>query len=146
MTFLVADDDADDRLLITDAFEESEANVSVDTVADGEEPIHYLRRTNGYKDLKDNPLPAVILLDLNMPRKDGATALKEIKEDPRLQRIPVVVLTTSRSEDDVDRLYELGASSFITKPLNYDRLRELANALTQYWSDFVTLPTGAAHG
>lgn len=142
ITFLVADDDADDRLLLSDAFEESELDAPVHSVADGEELLRYLRRAEGYEHLKGAPLPAVILLDLNMPKKDGRAALKEIKEDPDLRLIPVVVLTTSKAEEDVVRSYGLGASSFITKPVNFEGLCDVVRVLRQYWLEMVALPPG----
>ena len=144
--FLVADDDADDRLLICDAFEESAPDASVDTVADGQELLDYLRRSNDYAHLKGAPLPVVVLLDLNMPRMDGRTALKAIKEDPQLRLIPVIILTTSKAAEDITRLYRLGASSFITKPLSYDKLCDFVSLLSRYWSGHAALPPGAVHG
>ncbi len=142
MTFLVVDDDPDDRLLISDALKESGNDVAIECVCDGEEMLQYLRRSHAFAHLKGQPLPSVILLDLNMPRKSGAAALSEMKEDPDIPQIPVVVLTTSSSVDDVDKLYELGASSFITKPSDFEHMCELGDSLYRYWKDFVTLPSG----
>lgn len=140
MTILVADDDPDDRLLIDDAFAENGVTNPVHTVCDGEELMDYLHRRGRYGQLKNEPFPGVVLLDLNMPKKDGRTALKEIKEDPKLRCIPVVVLTTSKAEEDVVRTYGLGVSSYITKPLTFEGLCEVVRVLSQYWGEIVALP------
>lgn len=134
---LMADDDADDRILTKEALEESRVLNELRFVEDGEELMDYLKRRGKYTDA---PRPGLILLDLNMPRKDGREALKEIKADPDLRRIPVVVMTTSKAEEDIFRSYDLGASSFITKPVTFDRLVELMKALGRYWVEFVELP------
>lgn len=140
ITILVADDDADDRMLINDAFEESLLQNPIDFVEDGEQLIAYLRREGAYAKHAGEPYPGVILLDLNMPRMDGRTALKIIKEDPELQRIPVVILTTSKAEEDILRTYGLGVSSFITKPVTFDGLIEVVKAIGRYWVEIVALP------
>lgn len=134
---LMADDDADDRILTKEALEESRVLNELRFVEDGEELMDYLKKRGKYTDA---PRPGLILLDLNMPRKDGREALKEIKADPELRRIPVVVMTTSKAEEDIFRSYDLGASSFITKPVTFDRLVELMKALGRYWVEFVELP------
>lgn len=134
---LMADDDADDRILTKEALEESRVLNELRFVEDGEELMDYLKKRGKYTDA---PRPGLILLDLNMPRKDGREALKEIKADPDLRRIPVVVMTTSKAEEDIFRSYDLGASSFITKPVTFDRLVELMKALGRYWVEFVELP------
>jgi len=105
----------------------------------------YLRRVGKYADA---PRPGLILLDLNMPRKDGREALREIKNDPALRSIPVVILTTSREEEDILRTYDLGANSFISKPVGFDSLVQLASTMTRYWFQLVELPVKAdsAHG
>src|SRR5579859_6477247 len=110
ITILIADDDADDRLMINDALQESRLANDLRFVKDGEELMAYLQRTGVYKDLEKSPRPGIILLDLNMPKKDGREALKEIKADPKIRGIPIVVLTTSRAEEDVYRTYDLGVS------------------------------------
>ncbi len=137
---LMADDDADDRMLTRDALEESRVLNELRFVEDGEELMEYLTRKGKYADVKDSPRPGLILLDLNMPKKDGREALKEIKSDPNLRRIPVVIMTTSKAEEDVFRSYDFGASSFITKPVTFDRLVELMRTLGEYWVEFVELP------
>ena len=134
---LMADDDADDRMLAKEALEESRVLNDLHFVQDGEELMDFLNNRGQYEEA---PRPGLILLDLNMPKKDGREALKEIKADPELRRIPVVVMTTSKAEEDVFRSYDLGASSFITKPVTFDRLVELMKALGQYWVEFVELP------
>ncbi len=140
ITILVADDDPDDRLLIRDALEDSRLANLVDFVEDGEELMDYLLRRNGYENLSDRPLPGLILLDLNMPRKDGREALKEIKESPVLRRIPVIVLTTSKAEEDIYGTYDLGVNSFIVKPVTFESLVEVMRTVTNYWAQIVELP------
>ncbi len=133
----MADDDADDRMLAKEALEESRVLNDLHFVEDGEELMDFLNRRGRFSDA---PRPGLILLDLNMPKKDGREALKEIKADPDLRRIPVVVMTTSKAEEDIFRSYDLGASSFITKPVTFDRLVDLMKTLGQYWVEFVELP------
>ena len=140
ITILVADDDADDRMLIQDAFEESRLTNPLHFVEDGEQLLAYLRREGRFADLAGQPYPGVILLDLNMPRMCGRTALAEIKKDEELCRIPVIILTTSKAEEDILRTYGLGVSSFITKPVTFDGLVEVVNAIGSYWIQIVALP------
>ena len=140
---LIADDDEDDLLLIADAFEEARLTNPIDFVKDGEELMHYLRKEGQYADTDDIPLPGIILLDLNMPKKDGRTALKEIREDPKLHKIPIIVLTTSKSEEDILKTYDLGVNSFITKPVTFDRLVEVVKVLRKYWIEIVAIPANA---
>lgn len=139
-TILVADDDADDRLLIEDAFQENECSFKVDFVVDGVELMDYLTRKDKFSDLQETALPKVILLDLNMPRKDGRTALEEIKNSEELRNIPVVILTTSNSEEDISKTYGLGVNSFITKPVTFEELVDVVKTLTTYWLEIVELP------
>jgi CheY-like chemotaxis protein len=140
IVILMADDDADDRMLTKDALAESRVLNELKFVEDGEELMDYLKRRGRFTDEADAPRPGLILLDLNMPKKDGREALKEIKSDPDLRRIPIVVMTTSKAEEDIFRSYDFGASSFITKPVTFDRLVELMRALGDYWVEFVELP------
>lgn len=140
IVILMADDDADDRMLTRDALEESRVLNELRFVEDGEELMDYLHRKGKYSDPESSPKPGLILLDLNMPKKDGREALKEIKSDPNLRRIPVVIMTTSKAEEDVFRSYDFGASSFITKPVTFDRLVDLMKAIGEYWVEFVELP------
>src|SRR5262245_41010720 len=132
IVILMADDDADDRMLTKDALEESRVLNDLRFVEDGEELMDYLLRRGKYTNPDDAPRPGIILLDLNMPKKDGREALSEIKSDPNLKRIPIVIMTTSKAEEDIFRTYDLGASSFITKPVTFDRLVELMRALGNY--------------
>jgi CheY-like chemotaxis protein len=141
ITVLMADDDADDRMLAADAMRECGLGNTFRCVEDGQELMDYLTRRGKYA-IIDAPRPGLILLDLNMPRKDGRQALEEIKRDPDLRRIPVVVLTTSKTEEDVLRSYDLGANSYITKPVTFDRLVEIMRALGTYWCEIVELPGG----
>ncbi|MGH8625049.1 MAG: response regulator, partial [Gammaproteobacteria bacterium] len=136
-----ADDDADDRLLTQDAMRDARVLNELRFVEDGEELMDYLYRRGRYAEPSSAPRPRLILLDLNMPKKDGREALQEIKADPDLRRIPVVVLTTSKAEEDIYRSYDLGASSFITKPVTFEGLVELMKAMGQYWIEFVELPS-----
>ena len=143
ITILMADDDCDDRLMAEDAMRESRLGNTFRCVEDGQELMDYLTRKGKYA-VEDAPRPGLILLDLNMPRKDGRQALKEIKSDPDLRRIPVVILTTSKTEEDVLRSYDLGANSFITKPVTFDRLVDIVRTLGSYWFEIVELPTNSA--
>jgi CheY-like chemotaxis protein len=141
ITILYADDDAEDRMLVRDAWAENRLANELHFVEDGEELMDYLRRRGQYANLGDLPLPGMILLDLNMPRKDGREALQEIKADPRLRSIPVVVLTTSKAEEDILRAYDLGVNSFILKPVTFQSLVDLTLTLSKYWFEVVELPS-----
>ncbi|MEJ6078098.1 response regulator [Vibrio sp. 1-Bac 57] len=140
ITILIADDDEDDRLLAQDALAESRVLNKLHCVEDGVELLEYLNREGQYQDKCNSPRPDLILLDLNMPRKDGREALKEIKENPNLKGIPVVILTTSKQEEDKIKGYNLGAASYITKPVNFEGLVELMKVLGKYWIEFVEFP------
>jgi CheY-like chemotaxis protein len=141
ITILIADDDEDDRLMAQEALAEARLANELHCVEDGEQLLDYLYRRGAYTALQKAPLPGLILLDLNMPRKDGREALQEIKADPILRRIPVVVLTTSKAEEDILRTYDLGVSSFIVKPVSFDSLVEVMKALSRYWFEIVELPS-----
>jgi CheY-like chemotaxis protein len=142
VTILMADDDEDDRELTRDALQGSELAAGMEFVADGQDLIDFLRGQGRYaKSSKGKRLPGIILLDLNMPRKDGREALAEIKADASLREIPVVVLTTSKDEADIQRTYELGANSFISKPVTHTALIDVMRSLSQYWFEIVELPT-----
>jgi CheY-like chemotaxis protein len=136
---VVADDDADD-LMIKDAFDESKLGNPVDFVEDGVQLLEYLRREGPYAKFAGQPYPGFILLDLNMPRKDGRTVLKEIKGDPVLHRIPIVILTTSKAEEDIIKTYNLGVNSFICKPVSFDKLVDIVKTVGHYWIEIVALP------
>lgn len=141
LRILVAEDDPDDRLLIKDAFAASRSNWDIRFVVDGEDLLDYLYHRGRYASESNLPVPGLILLDLNMPKVDGREALRVIKADEALRRIPVVVLTTSNDELDVARSYDLGVNSFITKPVTFDALIEVVQTLNKYWFDIVKLPT-----
>ena len=140
ITIVLADDDPDDRQLTEDAFSENRLANQLHCVEDGEELMDYLYRRGKFESLRGDPLPGLILLDLNMPRKDGREALKEIKADPELRRIPIVVLTTSKAEEDIVRTYDLGVNSYVTKPVTFKSLVELIKVLGRYWFEVVELP------
>jgi CheY-like chemotaxis protein len=137
---LIADDDPDDQLLIQEALTESQLNIHFYFVEDGEELLDYLYHRGDHANKTTSPRPSLILLDLNMPKKDGREVLNEIKTDPNLRQIPVVVLTTSKAEEDIQRTYDLGASSFISKPVTFESLVKTMEILGKYWFEIVELP------
>ena len=143
---LYAEDDPDDRLLVEDALEESRLANELHFVENGEELLDYLYRRNKFTELQGSRLPGLILLDLNMPKMDGREALKELKSDPKLCKIPVVVLTTSKEEEDILRSYKLGANSFVKKPVTFESLVEIVQVLGKYWFEIVELPNGDITG
>lgn len=138
---LMAEDDSDDRLLIRDALAECRWDGELRFVEDGEELLDYLLHRGKYCAPGKAPRPRLILLDLNLPKKDGREALREIKADAELRRIPVVVLTTSNADTDVGRTYDLGANSFISKPVQFDALVNVMRVLGQYWFNIVEVAT-----
>jgi len=137
---LMADDDEDDRLLVKDAMAESGWAGDLFFVENGEELLNFLTHRGKYGNGAAAPRPGLILLDLNMPKNDGREALRDIRADSDLRRIPVVVLTTSKADTDVSTIYELGANSFITKPVQFDALVNVMKLLGQYWFSTVELP------
>ena len=143
---LMADDDADDRLLAKDALAETKLPGELHFVEDGEQLLDYLHRRGKYATGPNSaphasaPRPGLILLDLNMPKKDGREALREIKNNPDLRKIPVVVLTTSTADIDIAQIYDIGANSFISKPVTFDSLVKVMRILGDYWCDTVELP------
>lgn len=139
---LLAEDDDDDYLLTTQAFRDSRLVNAIHRVHDGVELLEYLRREGGYSDPLTSPSPSLIVLDLNMPRMDGREALRAIKADARLRHFPVVVLTTSRAQEDIVRSYDLGVNSFISKPVTFHGLVEAVKVLGRYWFEIVELPNG----
>ncbi|MEQ8711794.1 MAG: response regulator [Cyclobacteriaceae bacterium] len=138
---LIADDDPEDRMLAKDALEENRLSNDLYFVEDGEELLDYLKNKGPFSDRKAYPRPGLILLDLNMPKKDGREALREIKLDENLRQIPIVILTTSKAEEDIVRSYNLGVNSFITKPVTFDALVEIMKTLSKYWFEIVQLPS-----
>lgn len=142
---LFADDDDDDQTLVEDAISECGENTTIQCVNDGQELIEYLKGEGKFADAEDCTRPSIILLDLNMPRKDGRTALREIKNDPKLRRIPIVVLTTSKEERDVHMTYDLGVNSFIQKPATFDALIMAMKSMVDYWSKTVLISRNGFH-
>ncbi|MEW6491596.1 MAG: response regulator [Cyanobacteriota bacterium] len=143
---LMADDDPDDCLLAKEALAESRMTSKLHCVQDGEELMDYLYQRGKYATPGSAPRPGLILLDLNMPKKDGREVLRELKTDPNLRQIPVLVLTTSKAEEDIYRSYYLGANSFITKPVTFSSLIEVMKILSKYWFEIVELPPQGAGG
>jgi two-component system, response regulator len=143
ITILMADDDEDDRDLARDALEGTRLGERMEFVIDGQDLIDYLRHDGPYAEAR-TPRPSIILLDLNMPRKDGREALAELKADTSLRQIPVVVLTTSSDKVDVNQAYDLGASSYITKPSTHAQLIQVMRSIVEYWSQTVELPDSLA--
>ncbi len=141
VTILMADDDPDDCLLAREALAESRLANDLHFVSDGEELMDYLYQRGKYSVPGSAPRPGLILLDLNMPKKDGREVLKELKADPHLRQIPVLVLTTSQAEEDILRSYYLGANSYITKPVTFSSLIEVMQTLSKYWFEIVELPS-----
>jgi len=137
---LMAEDDSDDRLLFQDALEEIRFGNHIDYVENGQELLDYLNRIGKYENLAGTPLPGLILLDLNMPIKDGREALEEIKQTPELKRVPIVVLTTSSADEDVIKSYDLGVNSFITKPVTFESMVHAVQTVTDYWFQVVRKP------
>ncbi len=139
---LMAEDDPDDRLLAEEAWQEARIDNPLEFVENGEELLAYLRREGTFAGRDPAPQPALILLDLNMPRMNGRQVLEELKADPTLRHIPVVVLTTSTAEEDILRSYDLGVSSFVAKPVTFDALVKVLRAIGTYWLEIVELPGG----
>ena len=132
---LIADDDADDRLMIKDAFNESSNAPELLFVEDGEQLMLYLNRKDKYSENDVYPVPQLIILDLNMPKKDGRAALREIMSNPKLKYIPVIVLSTSNLTEDIVKCYEDGTNCFLTKPPTYNGLVELTKSFNKYWME-----------
>ncbi len=146
VVILLADDDEEDRMLACDALTESRLSNDVYCVTDGEDLMDYLHRRGKYSPPVAAPRPGLILLDLNMPKKDGREALREIKSDLKLRQIPVVVMTTSRAEEDIFRSYDSGASSYISKPVTFEGLIDVMKGLGRYWFEIVELPRREERG
>jgi CheY-like chemotaxis protein len=140
IVILIADDDEEDLQMTVEALKENRLGNDIRLVRDGEELMDYLLRRDRYTDPTESPFPGLILLDLNMPKKDGREALAEIKTNVALRKIPVIVLTTSKAEEDIFRSYDLGVNSFITKPVTFAGLAEAMKVMAQYWFEIVELP------
>lgn len=141
ITILICDDDEDDRLLTQHALEDAHISNALRFVEDGEQCLDYLYQRGEFAgETGLAPRPGLILLDLNMPKLDGRDVLAAIKRDPALADIPIVVLSTSRRDEDMVRSYQLGVNSFITKPVTFSGLVEAMNVLGRYWLEIVELP------
>jgi len=140
ITILLADDDEEDREMTRDALTESRLANDIRFVADGEELTDYLFGRGAYGEPGSAPLPGLILLDLNMPKKDGREVLAEIKTDPVLRRIPVVILTTSQAEQDILKSYDLHANCYISKPVDLDAFVKVVRSIEGFWLAIVRLP------
>lgn len=132
ITILMADDDPDDRALTAATLKEARLINEVRFVENGEELLDYLRARGKYAPPASAPRPGLILLDLNMPRKDGRTVLKELRQDSELNTIPVIVLTTSKDDEDIYRSYDLGVSSYVVKPVTFEALTDTLQMLKKY--------------
>lgn len=149
ITILIAEDDPDDRLLVREALEGVQGVKSlkkIEFVEDGEQLMDYLLKRGQYASFKEKPQPCLIILDLNMPRKDGRQALQEIKNNPSLRKIPIVILTTSHDQEDILVTYDLGVSSYIAKPVSFEDLIKTMETLLKYWAEVVELPSLQQNG
>jgi CheY-like chemotaxis protein len=146
IVILMADDDDEDRMLARDALREARLANDLRFVTDGEELMAYLRRQGAFAAPGAAPAPGLILLDLKMPKKNGYEVLADIRSDPALRRIPVVALTTSKSEEDIARTYDLGVNSFIIKPVTFEGLVETMRIIGRYWFRLVELPAPVEGG
>lgn len=142
VNILIADDDPDDRYLAQSALDESRLKNKVFFVSNGEELLDFLHNRNNYASKEEYPTPDLILLDLNMPKKSGIEALTEIRNDPELKHLPVIILTTSEADQDIMDTYRLGVNSFITKPISFEGLVDVMKVLKLYWFQIVKLPNG----
>jgi CheY-like chemotaxis protein len=141
----LAEDEIEDQILIRHAIGESDLLNNLYIVHDGEELLDYLYHRREYSELAKAPRPDLIVLDLYLPKLDGIEAIQAIKADSNLRRIPIVVFSSSNSEQDIRRCYELGASSYFTKPMTFESLVEAVNTVGKYWFDIVELPPANTH-
>jgi len=139
-TILLVEDDADDALLIQRAFRKAQIANPIQVVSDGDEAVAYLSGAEPYGDRRQFPLPVLILMDLKMPRRSGFEVIEWLRSHPGLKRTPVVVLTSSREPVDVNRAYELGANSYLLKPVTFETLQEMMKAISLYWLVFSEMP------
>lgn len=144
ITILMADDDPDDRALTAEALKDARLINDIRFVENGEDLLDYLHARGKYAPPAAAPRPGLILLDLNMPRKDGRTVLKELKQDPELKSIPVVVLTTSKDDEDIYRSYDLGVNSYVVKPVTFGAIVDTLQTLEKHWFQIVELPPNGA--
>ncbi len=136
----MCDDDPDDQLLVSDALEEASLGNPIDFTLNGKELLQYLNREAAYSHLVEEPLPGLILLDLNMPVMDGREVLAKLKKHEKFCSIPIIVLTTSKADTDIAQTYDMGSNSFIIKPVSFDNLVEMMKSITYYWFNLVSLP------
>ncbi|NCC23820.1 MAG: response regulator [Deltaproteobacteria bacterium] len=134
---LMVEDNPDDVLLTREALKDAKVHSVLHVVQDGEEAFLFLRRQGPFT---ESPRPDIILLDLNLPRKDGHEVLREIKADPVLRTIPVVVLTTSDNEDDIERAYDCHVNCYVTKPVDFDQFMKVVRSIEDFWFTVVKLP------
>ena len=137
---LLVEDDKGDQEITRRALERAKIRNELYIVEDGEEALNYLCRKGGYEDPLTSPRPDLVLLDLNMPKLDGREVLKRIRKHPELKRIVVVVMTTSKQEEDIVRSYELGVNSYITKPMDFQQFATVVQHVSHYWFQIVVLP------
>ena len=140
LSIIIAEDDEDDYMLTLEAFKQADIDTDMVWVKDGEELMHYLFSTEIAGGDEKAPTPALILLDLNMPKKDGREVLEAIKTNKFLRTIPVIILTTSIAEFDVKLAYDLGVNSFIQKPVRFSQFVDVVKTLAKYWFNVVSLP------
>ncbi len=145
LLILFVEDDPEDRMLTEDAIMENTPSYPVRFLENGEQLLEYLNHKGQFWDSQDNPFPGVIVMDLNMPRLDGREALSQIKQHPKFKSIPVIILTTSHSSQDIENCYRLGANSYITKPNNFRKLVEIMDQIKEYWFNLNKLPDIAKH-
>ncbi len=141
IVILLADDDPDDRILAAEALRQARMVNDLRFVEDGQELLDYLQRKGKFADPNESPKPGLILLDLNMPKIDGLSALRVIKEDENLRQIPVVVMTTSSNPEDIDAAYGDGVAGFVTKPVSFNELVDVMATVGKYWVNIVELPS-----
>ena len=144
LPILIAEDDPDDRSLFDEAFQAADVRNPRSFVTDGEDLMRYLRREGEFAHLGRQALPALLMLDLNMPRKNGREALREIRADAALRHLPIVVVSTSRHPDDIDALYREGANAFVCKPTSHAEFVDLIRTLNRHWFGVAELPRSLA--
>jgi len=137
---LIAEDDADDRYLLQTAFSEIGFPEKIDFVENGIEVLSYLENIYTSSNMEEKALPGFILLDLNMPKKDGREVLKELKQHPVFKKIPIIVFTTTKNEIEIKRCYELGANSYVIKPISFDALLKVVENIRSYWFQTASIP------
>jgi CheY-like chemotaxis protein len=140
-TILHVEDDQNDILLLQRAVRKTGSNANIQAVSDGDKAVAYLSGANSYSDREKFPAPQLVLLDLKMPRKSGLEVLKWIREQPALKRLVVIVFTSSKHDEDINQAYELGANSYLVKPVGFESLMEMMKSIKSYWGDLNQMPT-----